>query len=105
MLTDDEIHQVVNHLTDRHTWYMTNLTDPELRFKGLCAEVGISQSNMIELIDFIVTSHTNTAPDELLRNVPFVAHSICHGIWAGIEIGKKVAEVVMGDNPSEPTVL
>jgi hypothetical protein len=101
MLTDDEMHAVVNHLTDRHTWYMENLTDPELRFQALCAEVGISQAAIIELIDFIVTSHTNRSPAEVLHNEPFVAHAICHGIWSGIEIGKQVAKVVMGDNPSE----
>ena len=97
VLTEDELHEVVNHLTVRHSWYMDNLTDPEMRFKGLCAEVGINPENLVELIDFLLTSHTRIPPTAILEDAPFIVQTMTHCLWAGIEIGKKIAEVTMGD--------
>ena len=97
MLTDEEILGVVNHLNDRHAWYMDNLKIPDERFKSLCAEVGISKSSMIDLIDYILRAHTQIPPEAILENAPWVAQSMCHGVWAGIELGKKIAAITMGD--------
>jgi len=96
MLTDDELHEVVNHLTDRHSWYLDNIPEPEDRFKALCAEVGINHENLVELVDFLLTSHTLIPPVAILEDAPFIVQSLCHAVWAGIEIGKRITEVTTG---------
>lgn len=101
MLSRDEVGEVVNALGERANKYIEQIDDPFQRFYAICADVGIDESIVKDMIEWIAEAHYGVTAKIIFMLDEKMAISMAHSVLAGIEIGKKMSKVIAIEGMSE----